>query len=579
MKFKQFCSFFGTPGVGIYRDIKGRLPYYVSDWKDGLNYRVIPSTVYMYFTNLLPAIAFAQDMFDKTHNAYGVNEVLMASAMGGIIFGLFAGQPLCIVGVTGPIAIFNYTVYDIIKNRDTPYFPFMACICLWSMGMHWFLAIFNFSNGLKWVTRYSCDAFGLFISIVYLQKGIQICTRQFAEVGDASGYLSIIVGMCIMIFGCATVLIGNHSTFFKGWIRGIFADYGLPLCVVFFSGFVHFGPTLAGTTVQKLPTTKAFQPTDEIRNQPGGHGWFVHFWDLNVGDAFLAIPFAILLTLLFYFDHNVSSLMCQGSEFPLKKPASFHWDLFLLGITTGVAGLLGIPAPNGLIPQAPLHTTSLVVKKEVYIDGEGVTYPVNEETREMVKDSPSSYTLLTINEAVVEQRVSNFAQGLMILGTMSGPLLVVLGLVPQGVLSGLFWCMGLTGVFDNGIVAKIVFIFTDSKYISHENPLSRVRPRNLYLYTALELCAFAAEFGITQCIAAVGFPGVLLLFVLVSYCIPRYIPEPDMSILDQPTAEGVVIENLKTNRRRSTDDEKHSEEVSSRDIQQEVEEEQLHKSV
>jgi len=34
---------------------------------------------------------------------------------------------------------------------------------------------------------------------------------------------------------------------------------------------------------------------------------------------------------------------------------------------------------------------------------------------------------------VVEQRVSNLAQGLLILGTMTGPLLVVLALIPQGV--------------------------------------------------------------------------------------------------------------------------------------------------
>lgn len=57
----------------------------------------------------------------------------------------------------------------------------------------------------------------------------------------------------------------------------------------------------------------------------------------------------------------MQSLIAQGSEFPLKKPAGFHWDFFLLGITTFVAGLLGLPAPNGLIPQAPMHTASLVV--------------------------------------------------------------------------------------------------------------------------------------------------------------------------------------------------------------------------
>ena len=53
--------------------------------------------------------------------------------------------------------------------------------------------------------------------------------------------------------------------------------------------------------------------------------------------------------------------MAQSSDFPLRKPPGFHWDFFLLGVTTFIAGLLGLPAPNGLIPQAPIHTTSLVV--------------------------------------------------------------------------------------------------------------------------------------------------------------------------------------------------------------------------
>lgn len=46
-------------------------------------------------------------------------------------------------------------------------------------------------------------------------------------------------------------------------------------------------------------------------------------------------------------------------------------------------------------------------------------------------------------ERVVEQRVTNLAQGLLILATMSPPLLHVLGLIPQGVLAGLFFVMGV----------------------------------------------------------------------------------------------------------------------------------------
>ncbi len=83
--------------------------------------------------------------------------------------------------------------------------------------------------------------------------------------------------------------------------------------------------------------------------------------------------------LLFYYDHvsihihvsafvwielltmrqNVSSLTAQARQFPLKKPGGFHWDFFLLGCTTFVAGILGLQLPNGLVPQVrycSLHT-------------------------------------------------------------------------------------------------------------------------------------------------------------------------------------------------------------------------------
>jgi hypothetical protein len=38
---------------------------------------------------------------------YGVNEVLLASVLGSVVFSVLACQPLVIVGVTGPITVFN----------------------------------------------------------------------------------------------------------------------------------------------------------------------------------------------------------------------------------------------------------------------------------------------------------------------------------------------------------------------------------------------------------------------------------------------------------------------------------------
>lgn len=119
--------------------------------------------------------------------------------------------------------------------------------------------------------------------------------------------------------------------------------------------------------------------------------------------------------------------MAQGSEFPLRKPPGFHYDFFLLGITTFIAGLLGLPAPNGLIPQAPIHTASLVVWGQPTYDERGEE---NDVEAKKSREVPVS---------VVEQRVSNLAQGALCLVLLTGPLLHVLSLIPRGVLAGLLY--------------------------------------------------------------------------------------------------------------------------------------------
>jgi hypothetical protein len=85
-------------------------------------------------------------------------------------------------------------------------------------------------------------------------------------------------------------------------------------------------------------------------------------------------------------------------------------DFFLLGVTTFIAGLLGVPAPNGLIPQAPMHTASLVVlgvdrkhDEEELADISGLS---SVEQQEKVPFERQERPV-----AVVEQRVSNLVQG------------------------------------------------------------------------------------------------------------------------------------------------------------------------
>lgn len=60
---------------------------------------------------------------------------------------------------------------------------------------------------------------------------------------------------------------------------------------------------------------------------------------------------ALLIAILFYFDHTVSAQMAQLDEFNLQKPSAYHYDLFLLGWMTLSCGLLGLPPVNGVLPQ------------------------------------------------------------------------------------------------------------------------------------------------------------------------------------------------------------------------------------
>lgn len=63
----------------------------------------------------------------------------------------------------------------------------------------------------------------------------------------------------------------------------------------------------------------------------------------------------LVLAVSLICTQNVSSLTAQARQFPLKKPSGFHWDFFLLGCTTFIAGIVGIPFPNGLVPQVWLY--------------------------------------------------------------------------------------------------------------------------------------------------------------------------------------------------------------------------------
>lgn len=105
------------------------------------------------------------------------------------------------------------------------------------------------------------------------------------------------------------------TVLFKPWIRSFLSDYAFAvsilistsdssliaafpgqLATIFWTGFAHFPGNIERAHIEFLPITKAFYPTVN-------RGWLIDFWNLSADWVFVALPFGILLTLLFYYDH------------------------------------------------------------------------------------------------------------------------------------------------------------------------------------------------------------------------------------------------------------------------------------
>lgn len=106
--------------------------------------------------------------------------------------------------------------------------------------------------------------------------------------------------------------------------------------------------------------------------------------------------------------------------------------------------------------------------------------------------------------------------------------------------------MGISGLMHNGITFRLQYMITDKRYLSPEMEIwTKCSKRGLYLFTIIQVIFAGAEVGITESVAAIGFPGVLLLSVIVGYILPKYISKQDMEILDRPTAPDFVLKNLR----------------------------------
>jgi hypothetical protein len=298
----------------------------------------------------------------------------------------------------------------------------MAWCLIHAAWMHYILAIINAHDWtMRYVTTFSTEIFSLLNSIIYFHKASQELQRTHDDLSFAAFLYAIIGAVGTMALAIFFSTAESWKPMFHRYIRMFLTEYAAAISIIIWIAIPHFGE-LASLDKATLNVSTTFRPSSPERTS-----FIVDFWNLPVSWIFIAIIPGLIITVLFFFDHEVSSIICTIDRYGTTKPGGFAWDIVLLGTTTALCGILGLPPANGLLPQAPLHSESLmhteIEEKQAMVDGQEKT-----ETQEIKR--------------VYEQRWSSFIHAAAILVFISPPLQVVLGLTPTSVLAGLFLFMG-----------------------------------------------------------------------------------------------------------------------------------------
>eukprot|EP00547_Thalassionema_nitzschioides_P010397 CAMPEP_0194228376 /NCGR_PEP_ID=MMETSP0156-20130528/43341_1 /TAXON_ID=33649 /ORGANISM="Thalassionema nitzschioides, Strain L26-B" /LENGTH=163 /DNA_ID=CAMNT_0038960887 /DNA_START=66 /DNA_END=554 /DNA_ORIENTATION=- len=93
-------------GGGIVADYKRRNPYFLSDFTDGLSWKTLSASIFMFCAVVTSTVALGDLAYRETDKKVGITEYLLLQSIAGLIHASFSACPLPILRPTGPITAF-----------------------------------------------------------------------------------------------------------------------------------------------------------------------------------------------------------------------------------------------------------------------------------------------------------------------------------------------------------------------------------------------------------------------------------------------------------------------------------------
>lgn len=538
----------GIPFGGLIRDLRRRYKHYKSDITDARNAQVLAAVIFIYFAALSPAITFGGLLADKVDNMMGVSELMLSTAVQGVIFCLISAQPVLVIGFSGPLLVFEEAFYGFCKSRDIEYIVGRVWIGVWLVVIVMLMVAIEGSFLVRFISRFTQEIFSILISLIFIYETFAKLGSIFkahplnlnyehlntsvadpwhpivfhqTTVNNSTGNITTVttiryraypntalLSMCLM-FGCFSIAyflrMFKNGYFLPGKVRRLMGDFGVPIAIFL---MVAVDISINDTYTQKLVVPKGLQVSN-----PAMRGWLINpmgehkpfpTWMMFA----CAVP-AILVFILIFLESQITTLIVSKPERKMVKGSGFHLDLLILVCMGGFSAFFGMPWLSAATVRSVTHANALTVMSK----------------------GPKPEI-----QKVLEQRISGVLVALLVgLSILMEP---ILKMIPMAALFGIFLYMGVTSLSGIQLWDRMLLLLIPKKYHPNEPYAQRVKMSRMHMFTGIQIVCLAVLWIVKSSLVSLALPFILILTIPLRVFLSRRVfTKLEMKCLDADDAK------------------------------------------
>ncbi|XP_029022166.1 sodium bicarbonate cotransporter 3-like isoform X8 [Betta splendens] len=552
---------------GLILDIKRKAPFFWSDFRDSFSLQCLASILFLYCACMSPVITFGGLLGEATKGNISAIESLFGASLTGVAYSLFAGQPLTILGSTGPVLVFEKILFKFCNDYRLSYLSLRTSIGLWTAFLCLLLVATDASSLVCYITRFTEEAFAALICIIFIYEALEKlfhlgehfpvnthnnldnltqywcqcsppsnASDELMQDWNQTGYSSnsipwqsLNVSMCRKLHGeFVGPACGHHGPYIPDVL---FWSIILFFTTFFLSSFLkqfkaeRYFPTKVRSTISDfgvfitimimvlvdylmgIPSPKLNVP-DRFEPTSKNRGWLMDPLGGNPWWTLLvALLPALLCTILIFMDQQITAVIINRKEHKLKKGCGYHLDLLIVAVMLGVCSIMGLPWFVAATVLSISHVNSLKVESGCSAPGEQPKFL-----------------------GIREQRVT----GIMIFVLMGSSVFMtsVLKFIPMPVLYGVFLYMGVSSLKGIQFFDRIKLFGMPAKHQPDLIYLRYVPLWKVHIFTLVQLTCLVLLWVIKVSAAAVVFPMMVLALVFIRKLLDLFFTKRELSWLD-----------------------------------------------